>query len=100
MKHKPDACTARWLARYDRPPRGHISFWRIDCAFQPRRLGDSFGDSDLPRRRQGFSRLAREVLHNDASRRFRLETAVLGLVALVSAWPIVVMIHEVYRLLK
>lgn len=99
MKHKPDASTARWLARYDRPPRRQISFPRTDCAFQPRRFGDSFGDSDLPRR-PDFSRLAREVLGNDASRRFTLETAVLGFVALVSAWPVVVMIHEVYRLLK
>ncbi len=36
----------------------------------------------------------------DASRSFRLETAVLGFVTLVCAWPIAIMIREVIRLLK
>ena len=36
----------------------------------------------------------------DASRSFRLEAAVLGLVTLVCVWPIAIMIGEVIRLLK
>lgn len=100
MKHEPDVASPRWLARHDRLPGRRISFPPLECQFQPRRLGGSFGDSDAPRRRPGFSGLAREVLWADASRSFRLETAVLGFVSLVCAWPIAVMIHEVYRLLK
>jgi len=39
-------------------------------------------------------------LRADASQSFRLESAVLGFVTLVAAWPIAVMIHEVIRLLR
>jgi hypothetical protein len=72
----------------------------IEWEFQPPRLGDFFGGDDWPQRRPGLSRLTKEVLLEDASRPFRSERAVLGLVALVSAWPIVSMIQEVIRLLK
>jgi hypothetical protein len=88
------------LSRYDRSARRADSFLKLDSEFQPRRFGGSFGGSGLPWRRPGFSRLAREVLRSDASRTFGVETAVLGLVTLVSAWPIAIMIHEVIRLLK
>lgn len=100
MKHEPDVATARWMSRHDRRHGRKTLFPRIVCELQPRRRFDSFGDSDLPRRRPGFSRLAREVLRTDASRSFRLESAVLAFVSLVCAWPIAIMIHEVYRLLK
>jgi len=100
MKPNPNLASARWLSRYDRPDRFDDSFPRVAFEFQPRRFDGSFGGSDLPWPRPGFSRLAREVLLTDASRSFRLETAVLGLVSLVSAWPIAIMIGEVIRLLK
>jgi hypothetical protein len=44
--------------------------------------------------------LAREVLRADASRTFGLEATVLGVITLTTAWPIVMMIREVVRLLK
>ena len=100
MKPQPDAAAPHGLSRHDHRPRFRTSFPRIDCEFQHRRFGNSFDGSELPGRRPNFTRLAREVLRADASRSFRLESAVLGFVSLVCAWPIAIMIHEVYRLLK
>ncbi len=100
MKPSPNIAPARWLSRYDRLSRGGDSFPHLASEFQPRRFGDSFGGSGLPWRRPGFSRLAREVLRSDASRTFGVETAVLGIITIVSIWPIAVMIHDVWRLLK
>ncbi|MDQ3545877.1 MAG: hypothetical protein M3429_05080 [Verrucomicrobiota bacterium] len=101
MKPQPDAADAvHGLSRHDQRARRVSSFPRLECELQPRRFGNSFDGSDSPRRRPSLSHLTREVLWADASRSFRLETAVLGFVALVCAWPIAVMIHEVYRLLK
>ncbi len=100
MKPHPNLASARWLARYDRLDRGDDSFPRVAFEFQPRRFGGFFGGNDSPWRRPGFSSLANQVLRADASRSFRLETAVLGFVTLVCAWPIAVMIHEVIRLLR
>ena len=100
MKPNPDAAPARWLSRYDGCHRLEEPFPRVDFAFQPHRFNGSFGDSWSPRRRPGFSNLAKEVLRSDASRSFRLESAVLGFVTLVCAWPLAIMIHEVIRLLK
>gem|GEM_PF-6081252 len=70
------------------------------CDFQPNRFDGRFGGGGLPWRRPNFSRLATEVLRADASRSFRVESAVLGFVSLVAAWPIAVMLHEVIRLLR
>lgn len=100
MKFKHEVESASWLSRYDRPKRRRPLCAGVVFDFQPRREGDFNFDRDGPPRRPGFNRLAREVLFADASRNFRLETAVLGLISLVSAWPIAVMIHEVIRLLK
>jgi hypothetical protein len=100
MKPDPSVTPSRWLSRYDRRDRGDESFPRVAFEFQPRRFGGSFGWSDSPQRRPGLSRLAREVLLADASRSFRLEAAVLGLVSLVCVWPIAIMIGEVVRLLR
>ncbi|MEO8045171.1 MAG: hypothetical protein ABI674_09720 [Spartobacteria bacterium] len=100
MKHQADVVPAHRRSRHDHRVTRKASFLRIDCEFQPRRFGNSFDGNDLPQRRPNLTRLAREVLHADASRSFRLESAVLGLVSLVCAWPIGIMIHEVYRLLK
>ena len=100
MKPNPSLASARWLSRYDRFSKGEDSFPRIVFEFQPRRFDGSFGGSGLPWRRPGFSGLAREVLLAEASRSFRLETAILGFVTLVCAWPIAVMIREVIRLLQ
>jgi hypothetical protein len=68
--------------------------------FQPPRFGGHFGGDGAPWRRPNFTGLAREVLRADASRSFRIEAAVLGLISLVAAWPIVMMIHEVIRILQ
>ena len=65
----------------------------IEWDFQTRRFGNSFG-SDLPERRPGFSALARKCCGRTRAKGFRLESAVLGFVALVSAWPIAIMIQE------
>jgi hypothetical protein len=100
MKPLLDVDRSRWLSRYDRPPGARGRFPRLAIDFQPRRFDGSFGGNDSPWRRPNFSRLAREVLRADCSRSFRLESAVLGFVTIVSAWPVVVMIHEVIRLLK
>ncbi len=100
MKPNLDAAPARWLSRYDHRERREEPFPRVGFAFQPRHFNGSFGDNWPPRRRPGFSNLANEVLRADASRSFRLESAVLGFVTLVCAWPIAVMIHEVIQLLK
>lgn len=100
MKPSPNISPARWLSRYDPLVQDVDSFPHLGAEFQPRRFGNSFGGGGLPWRRPGFSRLAREVLRSDASRSFGVETAVLGLITLVSLWPIVMMIREVIRLLK
>ena len=71
----------------------------VEHQFQPDRFGDYFGGGDSPRRRPNFSALANEVLRTGANRSFRLESAVLAFIALVTAWPIVTMIHEVIRLI-
>ncbi len=100
MKHQADVAPAHGSSRHEHRAPRKPSFLRIDCEFQHRRFGNSFDGSELPGRRPNFTRLAREVLLVDGSRSFRLESAVLGFVSLVCAWPIAVMIHEVYRLLK
>jgi len=91
---------SRWLSHHDRPSGVHGRFPPLAIEFQPRRFDGSFGGNDLPWRRPNFTRLAREVLRSDASRSFRLESALLGFVTIVSAWPVAIMIHEVIRLLK
>ena len=100
MRPTPNIASARWLSRYDRQNRGDDLFPRVNFEFQPHRFGGSFGGGDSPWRRPGFTGLAKEVLRADASRSFRLESTVLAFVALVCAWPIGLMIHEVIRLLK
>ena len=100
MKPLLDVAPSRWLSRYDRRPAARGRFPRVAVDFQRRRFDGSFGGDNSPWRRPNFSGLAREVLRADASRSFRLETAVLGFVTIVSAWPVAVMIHEVIRLLK
>jgi hypothetical protein len=100
MKPLLDVDRSRWLSRYDRRPGARGRFPRLAIDFQPRRFDGSFGGNDLPWRRPNFSGLAKEVLGADASRSFRLESAVLGFVTIVSGWQVVVMIHEVIRLLK
>ena len=75
-------------------------FPRLAIDFQPRRFDGSFGGNNAPWRRPNFSSLAKEVLRSDVSRSFRLESAVLAFVTIVSAWPVATMIHEVIRLLK
>jgi len=100
MKPLLDVDRSRWLSRYDRRPGAHDGFPRLAINFQPRRFDGSFGGNDLPWRRPNFTGLAKEVLRADASRSFRLESAVLAFVTIVSAWPIAIMIHEVIRLLK
>lgn len=99
MKPNDQVESVKWLSRYDDPNRRGGSFPRISYHYQPRREDLTFGGGQ-PVRRPGFSRLARQVLRADASRTFGLETAVLGFVALVSAWPIAQMIGEVVRLLR
>jgi hypothetical protein len=100
MKLSQQVESVRWLSRYDDPNRRGGSFPRIAFEYQPRHGGGSNFDGGRPVRPPGFTRLANEVLRSDASRSFRLETAVLGFVTLVSAWPIALMIREVIRLLK
>ena len=100
MKPLLDADWSRWLSRYDRRPAAQDRFPSLAIDFQSRRFDGSFGGNDSPWRRPNFSGLAKEVLRADASRSFRLESAVLAFVTIVSAWPIAIMIHEVIRLLK
>ena len=100
MKPLLDVVPSRWLSRYDRRPLKRGRFPRLAVDFQPRRFDVSFGGDNSPWRRPNFTGLAKEVLRADASRSFRLESAVLGFVTIVSAWPIAIMIHEVIRLLK
>lgn len=100
MKTNPSVASARWLSRHDRRDRRDASFPRVVSEFQPSRFDDNFGGSGLPWRRPGCSGPTWKVLMADASRSFRLEAAVLGLVTLVCVWPIAIMIGEVIRLLK
>src|SRR5262245_35397338 len=100
MKPLLDVVPSRWLSRYDRRPSKRGRFPRLAVGFQPRRFDGSFGGDNSPGRRPNFTGLAKEVLRADASRSFRIESAVLAFVTIVSAWPIAVMIHEVIRLLK
>jgi hypothetical protein len=99
MKPNYQVESVKWLSRYDDPNRRGGSFPRIAFEYQPRRKDLTLGGGQ-PVRRPSFSPLARQVLCADASGTFGLETAVLGFVALVSAWPIAAMIREVIRLLK
>ena len=99
MKPQVHFLTGRRFSRHDRFSARKASILRPDFEFQPPRFGGWFGGNDSPWGRPNFNRLAKEVLRADASQRFRLETAVLGFVTLISAWPIAIMIHEVIRLL-
>jgi len=100
MKPNYKVESVKSLSRHDATNRRGGLFAGVVFEFQSRRGGGFNFDGGGPARRPGFSRLAREVLRSDASRTFGVETAVLGLVTLVSIWPIAVMIHEVVRLLK
>lgn len=100
MKPNLKVASARRFSRDDRLDNQGASFPRIEFSFQIGDFGDSDGGGSWPPRRPGFTRLAREVLRTDASQSFRLESAVLGFITLVAAWPIAVMIHEVIRLLR
>ena len=100
MKAVPAFSPVRQSPHGERRERERGFFPAPAFQFQPRRFGDFFGGYGPPRRRPGFSALAREVLRADASRTFPLETAVLGLITLVAAWPVAAMIYEVIRLLK
>lgn len=99
MKPLVHSFTARRFSRHDLLPTRKATMLRPDFEFQPRRFDGWFGGNDPPWGRPNFNRLAKEVLRADASQRFRLETAVLGFVTLISAWPIAIMIYEVIRLL-
>jgi len=100
MKPNLKVASARRFSRDDRSEDHGASFPRIEFGFQSGDFGNSNGGGSWPPRRPGFTKLAREVLRADASQSFRLESAVLGFVTLVAAWPIAVMIHEVIRLLR
>ncbi len=100
MKPRHELGSGRCLARHEERGRRRGLVAGLVVEFQPPRRGGLDFDSGEPARRPNFTRLASEVLRADASRSFRLETAVLGFVSLVCAWPIAIMIHEVYRLLK
>ena len=100
MKPQLTPSQARWLSHYDERSGDCRPSLLVERNFQAPRFGRHFGGGDSPRRRPGLSALAKEALHADANRKFQLETAVLGLVALISAWPIAIMIHEVIRLLR
>ena len=100
MKTNDQIESVKWLSRYDDPNRRGGSFPRIAFEYQPRRGSDSTFGRGSSARPPGFTRLANEVLRSDASRSFGVETAVLGFITLVSAWPIAMMIREVIRLVK
>ena len=94
--------SVKCLSRHDEPGRRSPSFPRIEYQFHagwgrgPN--GYSFGDG-APARRSALNRLTQEALGSDANRSFRIETAVLALITIVSAWPIAIMISAVIRLL-
>jgi hypothetical protein len=93
----------KWLSRYDGPNRCGASFPRIEYPFQrgwEKGSGDSWFGGGAPRGRSALNRLTQEVLRGDASRSFGIETAVLALITLVSAWPIAIMISAIIRLLE
>ena len=102
MKANPTNESVKWLSRYDGLNRRGGSYPRVEFHYQPRRPAEEggFGGGASVPRRANFNRLANEVLRADASRTFPLETAVLGVLTLASAWPIVFMIREVMRLLR
>lgn len=104
MKPNHKVESVKWLSRYDSPNRRGGSFPRIDLNYQPRREEAANGGSAFrggaPVRWPGLNRLANEVLRSDASRSFGIETAVLALIAVVSAWPIAMMISAIGHLLK
>jgi hypothetical protein len=100
MKTNDQIESVKRLSRYDDPNRRGGSFPRITFEYQPRRGSDSTFGRGSSARPPGFTRLANEVLRSDASRSFGVETALLGFITLVSAWPIALMIREVIRLVK
>lgn len=100
MKPVFSAEPPRRLARHDHTRARHDPLPAISHRYQPPRDGGFYYGDGEPKRRTSFSLLTDQVLREDASRSFRLESAVLALVSLVSAWPIAVMIHEVIKLLK
>jgi hypothetical protein len=100
MKAQLGPDSVRLLSRYEshRPKRHLLTSGEFH--FQPPRFGGRFEGNGSPWRRPNFTGLAKEVLRADASRSFRIEAAVLGLISLVAAWPIVMMIREVIRILR
>ena len=101
MKRNPVPAADRLLSHYDARAERRVSFPPIASEFQPRHGEPPGGGAfDGHPHRPGFTLLTGEVLRAGASRTFRLEMTMLGIVALVSAWPIASMIHEVIRFLK
>jgi hypothetical protein len=100
MKPRSEVDCVRWLSHHERRGRRLHSAPDVDFLFQAPRFGGRFGGDGSPPRRPNFTGLAKEVLRADASRSFRIEAAVLGLISIVAAWPVIMMIHEVIRILK
>jgi hypothetical protein len=100
MKPQLGLASVRSFSHYERRSERRGLLLAGEFHFQAPRFGGSFGGDGSSWRRPNFTGLAKEVLRADASRSFRIEAAVLGLITLVAAWPIIMMIHEVIRILQ
>jgi hypothetical protein len=81
--------------RYEGAALARSSPVNVECEFHSGGFRDYFGGQGSPGRRPGFNSLAKEALRANGSRTFRVEAAVLGLLAMLAAWPMAMMIHEV-----
>jgi hypothetical protein len=99
---KPDLLlvSPRSFSRCDEREIKRARFPLTTAEFQPPRdfPPGGGGGFDGDRSRARFNRLANEVLRSDPSRTFWFEATALGVVTLVSFWPVAVMVREVIRL--
>jgi hypothetical protein len=100
MKPQREFGPSRRRACHDGRDTARRSLIEIERNYHPGRFRNYFGGQGSPWRRPSFSSLAKEALRADANRTFALETAVLGFITVVSAWPIAIMIQEVIRLIR
>ncbi len=103
MKSNTRVESVKWLSRYDGPNRRGGFYPRIESHYQKSieavSKETSFGGG-APAPQQNINRLASEVLRPRHNRGYIAESSILAALAVISAWPIALMIQAIAHLLK
>lgn len=103
MKSNTRVESVKWLSRYDGPNRRGGFYPRIETHYQTS-IDTISKETDFgggaPARHQNINSLAREVLRPRHNRGYVAESSLLAALAVISAWPIAMMIQAIIELLK